>query len=109
MCEYQKVSVKAVLTDACQSGRHVGVDLRVKGFVFQVNFALNRSSRYNALWRGTVQGRGAWGRGRGRGRGVAVVCYILILCCVFLLKKYRMQNVVECFGTSGSVHLGVFV
>ena len=25
----QKVSVKAVLTDACQSGRHVGVDLRL--------------------------------------------------------------------------------
>ena len=26
----QKVSVKAVLTDACQSGRHMGVDFRLK-------------------------------------------------------------------------------
>ena len=26
----QKVSVKAVLTDACQSDRHVGVDLTLK-------------------------------------------------------------------------------
>ena len=26
----QKVSVKAVLTDACQSGRHMGVDLRLR-------------------------------------------------------------------------------
>ena len=30
----QKVSVKAVLTDACQSGRHMGVDLRLFFFFF---------------------------------------------------------------------------
>ena len=35
----QKVSVKAVLTDACQSGRHMGVDFRLK---FQLKLGLWR-------------------------------------------------------------------